>query len=141
MEKLHNTICSFFSKRMSPLLIIFNYLYFRFVLSSHREMEFTVQIDSLLCSISFTVETARIIIRYLLNEFFESSVILNITVRHNKKTTRVNSLARTIKDRFQTPKILLLLGPNSVPAMLSSPSSFCSSQILSQLYSGDNQMY
>ena len=45
-------------------------------------MEFTVQNNSLLYSVSFTEETARISIRDLLNGLYESVVTLPITVWH-----------------------------------------------------------
>ena len=45
-------------------------------------MEFTVQSNSLLYSVSFTEETARISIRDLSNGLYESVVTLPITVWH-----------------------------------------------------------
>ena len=52
------------------------------LISPHQEMEFTVQNNSLIYSVSFTEQTARISIRDLSNGLYESVVTTPITVWH-----------------------------------------------------------
>ena len=71
-------------------------------------MEFTVQNNSLLYSVSFTEETARISIRDLSNGFYESFVTLPITVWHIIEHQR-QQFVYIIRDRFQSRRISLEL--------------------------------